>query len=145
VVVGHLFHVQCCAHVTNLLVQAGLQEILDIVDSVCLGVKYIVSFEIWLKQFSKIAKRLQLPSKKLILNVPTRWTNTYMMITTAIGFKEVFPRYYNIDQAFQWVVSAEEWEKVENVNKSLASLLKLGTSPGRFSLTSSSSVISSSS
>jgi hypothetical protein len=92
--------VWCCANVTNLLVQAGLQEILDIVDSVCLGVKYIVSFEIRLKQFSEIAKRLQLPSKKLILNVPTRWTNTYMMITTAIGYKEVFPRYSNIDQAF---------------------------------------------
>jgi hypothetical protein len=42
-----------------------------------------------------------------------------MMLSTAIGFKEVFPRYSNIESAFQWVVSAEEWEKVENVNQFL--------------------------
>ena len=42
------------------------------------------------------------------------------MLSIAIGFKEVFPRYSNIELAFQWVVSAEEWEKVENVNQFLA-------------------------
>ena len=43
-----------------------------------------------------------------------------MMLCTVIRFKEVFPRYYNIESASQWVVSAEEWEKVENVNQFLA-------------------------
>jgi len=38
------------------------------------------------------------------------------MLATAIGFKEVFPRYHQVDQAFQWVVSSKQWEKVENVN-----------------------------
>ena len=54
-----------------------------------------------------------------MLDVPTRWNNTYM-ITSTIWFKEVFSRYSNINQAFQWVVSAEEWEKVENVSQFLA-------------------------
>lgn len=43
-----------------------------------------------------------------------------MMLTTAIRFKEAFPRYSNLDQAFQWVVSPEELDKVENVNQILA-------------------------
>jgi hypothetical protein len=43
-----------------------------------------------------------------------------MILSTATGFKEVSPRYSNIEQAFQWATSAEEWEKVENVNKFLA-------------------------
>jgi hypothetical protein len=114
---GRLFHVRCCAHVINLLVQAGLSIIEDIVDSVRVGVKYIVASEGRLKAFSEIARRLKLPSKKLILDVPTRWNSTYMMLATAIGFKEVFPRYSSVEPAFQWVVSAEEWEKVENVNQ----------------------------
>jgi hypothetical protein len=117
---GRLFHVRCCAHVTNLLVQAGLVEIGDIVDSVRQGIKYVVALEGRLKEFSEIAKRLHLPSKKLVLDVPTRWNSTYLMLATAVGFKEVFPRYHQVDQAFQWVVSSEQWEKVENVNQVLS-------------------------
>ena len=58
---GRLFHVRCCAHVTNLLVLAGLSTIGDIVDSVCQNIKFIVAFETRLKAFSEIAKRLKLP------------------------------------------------------------------------------------
>ncbi|KAG6657286.1 hypothetical protein CIPAW_04G079600 [Carya illinoinensis] len=75
---GKLFHVRCCAHITNLLVQYGLGKIRDIVDCVRDDIKYLV---------------LQLSSKKLILDVPTRWNSTYLMLDAAIQFKEVFPRY----------------------------------------------------
>jgi hypothetical protein len=103
-----------------LLVQAGLAEIGNIVDSVREGIKYIMTSEGRLRKFSDIAKRLQLPGKKLILDVPTRWNSTYMMLATAIQFKEVFLRYHQSDQVFQWLVSPEEWEKVENVNQILS-------------------------
>ena len=84
---GRLFHVQCCAHVTNLLVQVGLAAIGDIVDFVCQSIKYIAASEIRLNQFSELAKKLKLPLKKPILDVRTRWNNTYMMLSTVIGFK----------------------------------------------------------
>jgi hypothetical protein len=42
------------------------------------------------------------------------------MLSTAKGFREVFPRYSNIESAFQWAISAKEWEKVENINQFLA-------------------------
>jgi hypothetical protein len=103
-----------------LLVQAGLSEIGDIIDSVRQGIKYIVASERRLKVFSEIAKGLDLGCKKLVLDVPTRWNSTYLMLETAIKFREVFPRYHRVEQAFLWVVSSEEWEKVENVNQVLA-------------------------
>jgi len=117
---GRLFHVRCCAHIINLLVQVGLAEIGDIVDLVREGIKYIMASEGRLRKFSDIAKRLQLLGKKLILDVPTRWNSTYMMLATAVQFKEVFPRYHQSDQAFQWLISPNEWEKVENLNQILS-------------------------
>ncbi|XP_059431553.1 zinc finger BED domain-containing protein RICESLEEPER 2-like [Corylus avellana] len=92
----------------------------DIIDSVRQGIKYIVASERRLNVFSDIAKRLDLGCNKLILDVPTRWNSTYLMLKTAIRFKEVFPRYHRVEQAFLWVISPEQWDKVENVNKVLA-------------------------
>ncbi|XP_042988803.1 zinc finger BED domain-containing protein RICESLEEPER 1-like [Carya illinoinensis] len=63
---------------------------------------------------------LQLPSKKLILDVPTRWNSTYLMLDAAIQFKEVFPRYGDRDRCFEWVPTVEEWGQVENVCQLLA-------------------------
>jgi hypothetical protein len=96
-------------------VQDGISQIGDIVDFVRDGIKYIVASEGRLKQFAEIAKQLQLSYKKLILNVPTRWNSTYMMLSTALEFREVFPRYEDRDQSFRWVLSVDDWVKVENV------------------------------
>ncbi|XP_042944560.1 zinc finger BED domain-containing protein RICESLEEPER 2-like [Carya illinoinensis] len=98
----------------------GLGEIRDIVDCVRDGIKYLVASESRLKQFSEIAKQLQLPSKKLILDVPTRWNSTYLMLDVAIQFKEVFPRYGDRDRCFEWIPTVEEWGQVENVCQLLA-------------------------
>ncbi|KAG6633675.1 hypothetical protein CIPAW_12G065500 [Carya illinoinensis] len=117
---GQLFHVRCCAHITNLLVKDGLSEIGEIVDCVREGVKYLVASEARIKQFSDIAKQLQLPSKKLFLDVPTRWNSTYLMLAVALEFREVFPRYGDRDQGFNYVPSVEDWTKVENVCQILA-------------------------
>jgi hypothetical protein len=101
-------------------VQAGLSEIGDIIDSVRHGIKYIVASERRLKVFSEIARGLDLGCEKLILDVPTRWNSTYLMLETTIKFREVFSRYYRVEHAFLGVVSPEEWENVENVNQVLA-------------------------
>jgi hypothetical protein len=70
--IGRLFfHVRCCAHITNLLMQAGLVEIGEIIDIIRQGIKYVVASERRLNLFSDIAKRLDLGCNKLILDIPT--------------------------------------------------------------------------
>jgi hypothetical protein len=100
---GKLFHVRCCAHITNLLVQDGLSEIFEIVDCVRDGIKYLVASESRLIKFSEISKQLQLASKKLILDVPTWWNSTYKMLSTTIAFKGVFPMYSYMEKMFSLV------------------------------------------
>ncbi|KAA8536894.1 hypothetical protein F0562_029372 [Nyssa sinensis] len=112
---GRIFHVRCCAHIINLLVQDGIKEVKGIVDIVREGVKYLIASDARMIQFSDIAKQLQLSSKKLILDCPTRWNSTYMMLATALKFREVFPRYQDRDSSFIYVPSVEDWVKVEHV------------------------------
>ncbi|CAL5372511.1 unnamed protein product [Camellia sinensis] len=97
------------------MVHDTLGQIGDIVDGVRDGVKYLSASEARLNQFSEIAKQLQLPSKKLILDCPTRWNAAYMMLSAALEFKDVFPRYHERDPSFVYVPSLEDWVKVKTV------------------------------
>ncbi|XP_059658631.1 zinc finger BED domain-containing protein RICESLEEPER 2-like [Cornus florida] len=112
---GKIFHVRCCAHILNLMVQDGLSEIQNVIENVRESVKYLKASEARLLKFSEIVKQLQLPSRKLILDVPTRWNATYAMLEAAIKFKEVFPRYQDRDPSYRWLPSLEDWSRIEEV------------------------------
>ena len=86
---GKMFHVRCCAHILNLLVQDGVKEISEIIENVRESVKFISASESRLKTFSEIAKTFQLPNKRLILDCSTRWNATYQMLATALEFRRV--------------------------------------------------------
>ncbi|XP_071939173.1 zinc finger BED domain-containing protein RICESLEEPER 1-like [Coffea arabica] len=123
---GKIFHVRCCAHILNLLVQDGLNQIVDVIDVVREGIKYLKNSESHLNEFAKIKKQLQLPSKKLILDCPTRWNSTYLMLASALEFRDVFPRHGDIDPGFMAESMAQKFDKYwgeSNVLMSLGAIL----------------------
>ncbi|KAL9688758.1 hypothetical protein QQ045_033182 [Rhodiola kirilowii] len=74
---GKFFHVRCCAHIVNILVQDGLLEIGDIIHNVRETVKHIDKSSQRIKIFGDVVKSWRLSGKKLILDCPTRWNSTY--------------------------------------------------------------------
>lgn len=98
----------------------GLSEIKHITDCIRDGVKYVIATEARRIQFGEIAKNLQLSSRKLILDCPTRWNSTYMMLSAALEFKNVFPMYKARDAGFVYVTSVEDWVKVKHVSEFLS-------------------------
>ncbi|KAK1402078.1 zinc finger BED domain-containing protein RICESLEEPER 2-like [Heracleum sosnowskyi] len=117
---GRIFHVRCTAHILNLLVQDGLAVIESIIHNVRVVVKYLKMSPQRLHKFSEIVKNLQLPcSKRLVLDVPTRWNSTYSMHECALQFKNVFPMYKERDPYFKSLPTSEEWKVAENVMKFL--------------------------
>ncbi|KAK8574980.1 hypothetical protein V6N12_062657 [Hibiscus sabdariffa] len=73
-----------------------------------------------LTMFSDIVKQLQLPNKKLILDCCSRWNATYAMLSCALEFKDVFPRYAQRDASYKHLPSDEDWLRVEEVCSFLA-------------------------
>ncbi|XP_022716285.1 zinc finger BED domain-containing protein RICESLEEPER 2-like [Durio zibethinus] len=69
---GKLFHVRCCAHILNLMVQDGFSEIKNVISDVHESVSFINQNEARLNSFSDIVQQLQLPDRKLILDCKTR-------------------------------------------------------------------------
>lgn len=59
------------------------------VDCVKDNFKYLITSDGRLMKFEGFSKNLQLFSKKLFLDEPTRWNNTYIMLVAALEFKEV--------------------------------------------------------
>lgn len=116
---GKLFHVCCCAHILNLLVQDGIGKIAKIVEDVRESVKFINQSEARLQTFSQIVQQLKLGGKKLILDCPTRWNSTYQMLSVAMHFKEVFPRFQDREPSYTTLPDDDDWEKVEKVSKLL--------------------------
>lgn len=116
---GALFHVRCCAHILNLLVQDGLGKIKDIIYNVRESVKYINFNDSRLKAFCDIVEQKHLKDRKLIIDCPTRWNSTFQMLSSALKFKIVFPAYKEREPHYGFAPSHEDWEKVEKVCKLL--------------------------
>ena len=62
---GKLFHVRCCAHILNLLVQDGIGRIGEIVEEVHDSVRFINQSEARLRTFSEIVQQLKFGGKKI--------------------------------------------------------------------------------
>lgn len=65
--------------------------------------------------FAEIVQQLQLPHRKLILDCKTRWNSTFLMLSTAIKFKEVFSRFQERESNYCCCPSGEDWLKVEKI------------------------------
>lgn len=61
---GILFHVRCCAHILNLIVQDGLKEIDVSVDRIREYVKYVKGFQVRKVMFTQCIAQTSLDCKK---------------------------------------------------------------------------------
>uniref|UniRef100_A0A8R7QME6 BED-type domain-containing protein n=1 Tax=Triticum urartu TaxID=4572 RepID=A0A8R7QME6_TRIUA len=82
------FHVRCCAHILNLVVQDGTEVLDPLIKSLRQTVKYFKRSPSRLKAFVDTCKSLGVTvGKRLHLDCKTRWSSTYKMIKTARKYK----------------------------------------------------------
>ena len=90
------------------------------IENIRESVKYLKLSPSRLYKFNEIVKSLKLStSKRLILDVPTRWNSTYAMLECALENKSIFSRYKERDYNYKWLLFDEDWKRVAEVSKFL--------------------------
>ncbi|CAI9301016.1 unnamed protein product [Lactuca saligna] len=113
---GKLFHLRCCAHILNLIVQDGLKQIDVSVEKFRDSVKYIKGSTLRKDRFIQICSQNLLDYKKaLVQDVPTRWNSTYKMLSCALYYRLAFSHLSLSDSNFQTCPSSDEWDRVEKM------------------------------
>ncbi|WJZ94265.1 hypothetical protein VitviT2T_013139 [Vitis vinifera] len=119
---GKIFHMRCAAHVLNLIVKEGLDVIEVEIEKIRESVAYWSATPLRMEKFEDAARQLRIPcNKKLSLDCKTRWNSTYLMLSIAITYKDVFPRLKQREKYYMVVPSEEEW----NMTKEICGRLKL--------------------
>ena len=71
----------------------GVDEIHDIVENIRESVDYVNRTDGRLILFAEIPQQWKLSGKKLIHDCKTKWNLTFEMLSCAIKFREIFPRF----------------------------------------------------
>ena len=89
---GEFFHVRCCAHILNLIVQEGLKVIGDTIDQIKESIKYVRGSESRMIKFKQCIEQVGGidASSVLSIDVPTRWNSTFFMLQSALKYQRGF-------------------------------------------------------
>ena len=88
---GSMLHMHCVAHVLNLIVQDGLDVIGSSIEKVRESVGFWIASTKIRQKFEEIARQAHVDcTKELALDCKTHWNSTYLMLSIAIKYQNVF-------------------------------------------------------
>ncbi|KAG8379185.1 hypothetical protein BUALT_Bualt07G0062000 [Buddleja alternifolia] len=113
---GKVLHMRCCAHILNLIVKDGLETISNTIERIRDSVVYWTASPARVERFEEVARQLNVScGKKLSLDCKTRWNSTYLMLETAIAYKDVFPRAKAREIHYRSLPIDEDWENAVEI------------------------------
>ncbi|KAL2904105.1 putative AC transposase [Bienertia sinuspersici] len=94
-----LMHVRCCAHILNLCVQDGLDELRTLLEPIRGVIRWIRAARSAKRIFKHKCDEYGLRKKVIALYTPIRWNSTYKLLHDAIVYRDVLTDMYNEFQA----------------------------------------------
>ena len=114
---GEFFHVRCCAHILNLIVQDGLDVISGALSKIRDTVKYFKA---------STARRIALSDciegdeeAVFSLDVQHKWNSTYLMLEKALEYERALNRFKVVDKSYRHCPSSQEWKRAKLIHQIL--------------------------
>ncbi|CAK8576547.1 unnamed protein product [Lathyrus sativus] len=112
---GEFFHIRCCAHVLNRIVQDGLKVASDVLHKIRQSVHYVRASESRTIQFFNCVNNVDGIDTSIGLrtDTPTRCNSTYIMLESAINYQRAFYTLSLCDPNYKLCPSIVEWKRAE--------------------------------
>ena len=121
---------RCCAHILNLIVNDGLEMIVEAIEKVRSVVAFVTSTPNRYEKFEDACNYCRIPiTKKPTLDCKTRWNSCYEMLHVAIMYKDAFNKLQSKvgksgRDKFK-LPSKEEWKRASVICQKLALFSKI--------------------
>ncbi|KAK8660192.1 hypothetical protein V6N13_051126 [Hibiscus sabdariffa] len=90
---GQVLDVRSAAHVINSVVQDAMEALRVVIQKIRGSIQYVKSSQSIQGKFQEMAQQTGIDSQKnLVLDFPIRWNSTYVMLETAIQYKDAFSK-----------------------------------------------------
>ncbi|KAL3646943.1 hypothetical protein CASFOL_009487 [Castilleja foliolosa] len=110
---GNFFHIRCCAHILNLIVQEGLKATGGALYKIRESIKYVKGSEGRMNAFKACVQQIGDINTNvgLRLDVTTRWNSTFVMLESALAYRRAFSTLSYNDRNYKYCPSNEEWTR----------------------------------
>lgn len=113
---GKLLHMRCAAHILNLIVKDGMSVLEEGIERVRDSVAFWSATPKRHEKFEKMAKTLSIEyNKRLTLDCKTRWNSTYIMISIALQYIEIFEKLKAREKKFKCCPTKNDWKFAKEV------------------------------
>ncbi|XP_023891281.1 zinc finger BED domain-containing protein RICESLEEPER 2-like [Quercus suber] len=113
---GSMLHMRCAANILNLIVQDRLSLIGDGIERLRDNVIYWTGSPKRRQNFNENACQLRIQcTKELVLDCKTRWNSTYLMLSTALIYKNVFSHLAKHEVSYTCLPTEYDWEVAKDI------------------------------
>ena len=117
---GSMLHMRCATHILNLIVQDGLSLISDGIEMIRDSVIYWTGSPKRRQKFEENARQLHVQcTKELVLDCKTRWNSTYLMLSIALIYKNVFSCLAKCETSYIFLPHDYDWEVDKDIYRRL--------------------------
>ncbi|XBI46752.1 hypothetical protein VPH35_110907 [Triticum aestivum] len=119
---GKYLHMRCAAHILNRIVKDGMYVMEKSIERVRDSVAYWPTTPKRHEKFEKMARTLNIEYKRrLLLDCKTRWNSTYIMLTIALEYIDIFEKLKAREKLFSCCPTKYDWK----IAKELCERLKV--------------------